>query len=203
MRLSRATLGFCGIAPVRGIIFGPIKTSTAEQRGRWLEQARHEGEALRDGALTTMQGVAVVLALPVGAAVGLGPWPADRLDPRQRPVPCAAGRRLAELRHGRRHGARSGDPVHDVGRTPPAKRRPSCDAEGRRDLAPKSRKRGKMNEIRNPGMFTLDRFVADCQAACAADKSHRLVREVVAAAAPDPVAVLRRFEGANEARAAP
>jgi predicted metal-dependent enzyme (double-stranded beta helix superfamily) len=40
-------------------------------------------------------------------------------------------------------------------------------------------------------MFDLDQFVADCRAAVAADKSHKLVREVVARAMSDPAAVLR------------
>jgi predicted metal-dependent enzyme (double-stranded beta helix superfamily) len=40
-------------------------------------------------------------------------------------------------------------------------------------------------------MFDLDRFVADCRAATAADRSHRAVREVVARAVAEPGAVLR------------
>ena len=39
-------------------------------------------------------------------------------------------------------------------------------------------------------MFDLDRFVADCQAARAADASHKHVREVLARAVSDPAAVL-------------
>src|SRR5262245_34351494 len=39
-------------------------------------------------------------------------------------------------------------------------------------------------------MFDLDRFVAECRSALAADKSHRFVREVVARAVSDPAAVL-------------
>ena len=39
-------------------------------------------------------------------------------------------------------------------------------------------------------MLDLDRFFADCQAAVAADASHRLVREVVARAVSDPGAVV-------------
>jgi predicted metal-dependent enzyme (double-stranded beta helix superfamily) len=39
-------------------------------------------------------------------------------------------------------------------------------------------------------MFDLDRFVADCRAAHAADRSHKHVREVVARAVSDPAAVL-------------
>jgi putative NADPH-quinone reductase/1,4-dihydroxy-2-naphthoate octaprenyltransferase len=53
--LSRATLGFCGIAPVRSTIFGPVKPASATVRAQWIEQARHEGLALRGGALTPAQ----------------------------------------------------------------------------------------------------------------------------------------------------
>src|SRR5262245_19425970 len=45
------------------------------------------------------------------------------------------------------------------------------------------------------GMFDLDQFVADCRSARAADRSHKLVREVVARAVSDPAAVL---EGLGE-----
>jgi predicted metal-dependent enzyme (double-stranded beta helix superfamily) len=40
-------------------------------------------------------------------------------------------------------------------------------------------------------MFDLDQFIADCRAALTADKSHRLVRDVVARAVSDPTAVLK------------
>ena len=60
--LGRATLGFCGIEPVRSTIFGPVKTASAERRAQWIEQARHEGVALRNGALTTVQRVRMRLA---------------------------------------------------------------------------------------------------------------------------------------------
>jgi predicted metal-dependent enzyme (double-stranded beta helix superfamily) len=40
-------------------------------------------------------------------------------------------------------------------------------------------------------MFGLDQFIADCRAALAADKSHKLVRDVVARAVSDPTAVLK------------
>lgn len=39
-------------------------------------------------------------------------------------------------------------------------------------------------------MFDLDQFIADCRGALAADKSHKLVRDVVARAVSDPAAVL-------------
>src|SRR5262249_31892690 len=50
--LALATLGFCGIAPVRTTIFGPVKDSEPQTRARWLEAARRQGAALREGALT-------------------------------------------------------------------------------------------------------------------------------------------------------
>ncbi len=42
-------------------------------------------------------------------------------------------------------------------------------------------------------MFDLDQFIADCRAALAADKSHKLVREVAARAVADPASVLNRL----------
>ena len=42
-------------------------------------------------------------------------------------------------------------------------------------------------------MFDLDQFIADCRAALAADRSHKLVREVVARAVSDPSAVLEHL----------
>ena len=55
--LSRATLGFCGISPVRSTIFGPIKTASDERRAAWIAEAHRAGLALRHGALTTAQRV--------------------------------------------------------------------------------------------------------------------------------------------------
>src|SRR4029453_14539293 len=40
-------------------------------------------------------------------------------------------------------------------------------------------------------MLDLDQFIADCRAGLAADRSHKLVREVVARAVSDPAAVLK------------
>jgi predicted metal-dependent enzyme (double-stranded beta helix superfamily) len=40
-------------------------------------------------------------------------------------------------------------------------------------------------------MFDLDRFIADCRSALAADPSHKSVREVVARAVAEPAAVLK------------
>src|SRR5262249_24196562 len=50
--LARATLGFCGIEPVRTTIFGVVKDSDAAVRARWLQEARAHGLRLRDGVLT-------------------------------------------------------------------------------------------------------------------------------------------------------
>jgi predicted metal-dependent enzyme (double-stranded beta helix superfamily) len=42
-------------------------------------------------------------------------------------------------------------------------------------------------------MFDLDQFIADCRAALAADRSHKLVREVVARAVSEPSVVLKHL----------
>lgn len=42
-------------------------------------------------------------------------------------------------------------------------------------------------------MFELQQFIADCRAALAADKSHKLVREVVARAVSEPAAILKHL----------
>ena len=55
--VGKATLGFCGIAPVRSTIFGPVKEASAERRAQWIEDARGEGLTLRHGALTAAQRV--------------------------------------------------------------------------------------------------------------------------------------------------
>ena len=51
--MKRATLGFCGIAPVRVTAFGSVLKSDPELRRKWLEQARREGQSLR-GAVPTV-----------------------------------------------------------------------------------------------------------------------------------------------------
>jgi predicted metal-dependent enzyme (double-stranded beta helix superfamily) len=42
-------------------------------------------------------------------------------------------------------------------------------------------------------MFDLDQFIADCRGALAADKSHKMVREVVARAVCDPGSILKQL----------
>ena len=41
-----ATLGFCGIEPVRILSFGPVRSSTPAQRRRWLARVAREGRRL-------------------------------------------------------------------------------------------------------------------------------------------------------------
>ncbi len=38
-QVSRTTLGFCGIKPLKSIMLGPVISSTLPQRQRWLQQA--------------------------------------------------------------------------------------------------------------------------------------------------------------------
>jgi putative NADPH-quinone reductase/1,4-dihydroxy-2-naphthoate octaprenyltransferase len=49
--LAKATLGFCGIAPVRRTIFGPVRSSQAGHRAGWIAQAHAAGASLRHGAV--------------------------------------------------------------------------------------------------------------------------------------------------------
>lgn len=44
--LRDATLGFCCIGPAHVLLFGPVKTSDAEQRMRWLLTAKKAGKSL-------------------------------------------------------------------------------------------------------------------------------------------------------------
>jgi 1,4-dihydroxy-2-naphthoate polyprenyltransferase len=50
--MSRATLQFCGVSPVRHTHFGPVRSSTVAEREAWLAQARHTGARLAKGART-------------------------------------------------------------------------------------------------------------------------------------------------------
>jgi len=53
--LARATLGYCGLGIARIDVFGPVITSTAAQRGRWLERSRAGGARLAHGSLSPVQ----------------------------------------------------------------------------------------------------------------------------------------------------
>ena len=50
--MARATLGFCGIRPVRAVAFGSVKDASGEQREAWLERANRLGRQLARGRIT-------------------------------------------------------------------------------------------------------------------------------------------------------
>jgi 1,4-dihydroxy-2-naphthoate octaprenyltransferase len=50
--MARATLGFCGIRPVRSLVCGSVKDASQEQHQHWLEQARRHGRSLERGRIT-------------------------------------------------------------------------------------------------------------------------------------------------------
>jgi putative NADPH-quinone reductase/1,4-dihydroxy-2-naphthoate octaprenyltransferase len=50
--MRNATLGFCGVKPVHTLVAGPVRTSTLEQRRRWIEGARRTGFNLGFGVHT-------------------------------------------------------------------------------------------------------------------------------------------------------
>lgn len=50
--MRHATLGFCGVTPVRTLVFGSVKASTPLQYKTWLERARRCGFSLRSGRWT-------------------------------------------------------------------------------------------------------------------------------------------------------
>ena len=43
MALKYVTLGYCGVAPIRGTAFGVVRLSTPEQRQRWLTTTEQLG----------------------------------------------------------------------------------------------------------------------------------------------------------------
>lgn len=53
--LARATLGYCGLRTVNVATFGPVVSSTAQQRQAWLAQAYARGARLEQGPLTPVQ----------------------------------------------------------------------------------------------------------------------------------------------------
>lgn len=50
--MSRSTLGFCGARTRRGLMFGPVRLSTPEQRRVWLERSRRAGFRVRGGPVS-------------------------------------------------------------------------------------------------------------------------------------------------------
>ncbi|CAM4039456.1 Flavodoxin-like fold domain-containing protein [Vreelandella rituensis] len=53
--LAKATLGFCGIRPVRYLACGPVKDSTARQRQAWLARAKFQGRQLERGRISSFE----------------------------------------------------------------------------------------------------------------------------------------------------
>lgn len=50
--MARATLGFCGVRPVRSLACGPVKDASLQQRQQWLGQAQRQGRSLDRGRIT-------------------------------------------------------------------------------------------------------------------------------------------------------
>jgi 1,4-dihydroxy-2-naphthoate polyprenyltransferase len=50
--MARATLGFCGIRPVRSLMFGSVRFSDEAQREAWLQRAQAEGRRLAHGRIS-------------------------------------------------------------------------------------------------------------------------------------------------------
>ncbi len=53
--MARATLGFCGIHPVRSLVFGSVRHARARQRSEWLARAKRQGRRLERGRITTSE----------------------------------------------------------------------------------------------------------------------------------------------------
>jgi len=53
--MARATLGFCGIQPVRSLVFGSVRHAGARQRSEWLARAQRQGRRLERGRITTSE----------------------------------------------------------------------------------------------------------------------------------------------------
>lgn len=53
--LARATLGFCGIRPVRSLVFGSVKNASTDQRKAWLARTERQGWRLHQGRITRME----------------------------------------------------------------------------------------------------------------------------------------------------
>jgi 1,4-dihydroxy-2-naphthoate polyprenyltransferase len=50
--IARATLGFCGVRPVRALVFGSVRHSSPRQRRAWLARAYRQGRQLKWGRIT-------------------------------------------------------------------------------------------------------------------------------------------------------
>jgi 1,4-dihydroxy-2-naphthoate polyprenyltransferase len=50
--MARATLGFCGIRPVRTLVCGSVKDAAPQRRCEWLQHARRAGQRLAQGRIS-------------------------------------------------------------------------------------------------------------------------------------------------------
>ncbi len=53
--MARATLGFCGIRPVRSLMFGSVRFSDQARREAWLQRAQAEGLRLVHGRISVRE----------------------------------------------------------------------------------------------------------------------------------------------------
>jgi 1,4-dihydroxy-2-naphthoate polyprenyltransferase len=53
--MARATLGFCGIRPVRSLMFGSVRFSDQARREAWLQRAQAEGRRLVHGRISVRE----------------------------------------------------------------------------------------------------------------------------------------------------
>jgi len=53
--MARATLGLCGVRPVRSLVCGSVKDADAHQRQQWLQRAHQQGRDLEHGRITTAE----------------------------------------------------------------------------------------------------------------------------------------------------
>ncbi len=56
--MARATLGFCGIRPVRALAFGSVRSADAPRRRAWLARAYRQGRQLARGRVTPAERLA-------------------------------------------------------------------------------------------------------------------------------------------------
>lgn len=66
--MRRATLQFCGFQMARTLSFGPVKSSTLQQRQQWLARVKKQGFQLRQGALSAGQQFSIKLGAWLKAA---------------------------------------------------------------------------------------------------------------------------------------
>jgi 1,4-dihydroxy-2-naphthoate polyprenyltransferase len=53
--MARATLGFCGVRPVRSLVCGSVRHADASQRQEWLQRAHQQGRDLEHGRISPVE----------------------------------------------------------------------------------------------------------------------------------------------------